>query len=222
MVYFEKSQPAPECLEIEKLKVSGTYNCRNVLFRLQSDFKNKCYICENKGLTSINIEHFVPHKGNVDLKFDWNNLFFACSHCNNIKLAKYENIINCCDPISLINERLRYNFDAFPFESVHVEPLDQNADTIETANLLNEVYEGTTIMKTLESANLRDKILDEVIDFQVLIRDYVQAKDNLMLRSNLLPKIVGHVLKSGYFTAIKREKILKNEFLKNEFIQYFD
>ena len=222
MVFFEKSQPAPLCLETEKLKASGTYNCGEVLERLKTDFKNKCYICENKGITSINIEHFIPHEVHVGLKFDWNNLFYACAHCNNIKLAKYKNIINCCDPDSKVNERLRYDFVPFPYEHVSIQPLDLEKDTIETAKLLNEVYQGTTKMKTIESSNLRDKVLDEVIEFQTLLRDYFKADDNEMLKEQILPKIVGHLMKSSHFTAIKRDKILNNDKLKTQFSQYFD
>lgn len=222
MVYFEKSQPAPICLANEKLKSSGAYNCGDVLATLKIDFKNKCYICENKDLVSINIEHFIPHKGDVNLKFDWNNLFYACAHCNNIKLAKYDKIINCCDSAANVEGRLKYTFDPFPHESVFVEALDGDEETIQTAQLLNEVYEGTTTMKILESSNLRNKVLDEVLEFQTLIRDYIKADDNELLKDQLLPKIVGHVKKSSNFTAIKRAKITKNQFLNNLFSQYFD
>ena len=83
MLYFEKSQPAPDCLEQEKLKKNGDYKCGDVLDRLKADFKNKCYICERSKPQSINVEHFRPHCGDRDLKFSWNNLFWACSHCNN-------------------------------------------------------------------------------------------------------------------------------------------
>ncbi len=95
MVHFEKSQPAPTCLETEKGKANGDYKCENVLDRIKDDFMNKCYICEYKEPESINVEHFIPHEGDKDLKFDWNNLFWSCSHCNNTKLNNYDNILNC-------------------------------------------------------------------------------------------------------------------------------
>jgi hypothetical protein len=44
MIYQPKSQPAPACLEAEKAKKNGNYNCGDVLDRLKTDFKNKCYI----------------------------------------------------------------------------------------------------------------------------------------------------------------------------------
>ena len=88
MINIVKSQPSPECLSIEAQKKNGDYKCGEVLSRIKNDFYNKCYICETQAPTTINVEHFRPHKGNVSLKFDWNNLFYACGHCNNTKLAK--------------------------------------------------------------------------------------------------------------------------------------
>ena len=93
MVFFEKSQPAPDCLALEEAKANGDYKCADVLDRIKSDFKNKCYICEYKEPISINVEHFRPHKGAKNLKFDWNNLFWSCSHCNNIKLDNFTIIL---------------------------------------------------------------------------------------------------------------------------------
>ena len=59
-------------------------------------FHGKCYICENKeGISSFQIEHLKPHRENADLKYDWNNLFWSCAHCNNIKNAKYDPILDC-------------------------------------------------------------------------------------------------------------------------------
>jgi len=102
MINVIRSQPAPTCLSIEKKKKNGDYKCAEVLKRLIIDFKNKCYICEQNEPTTINIEHLKPHKGNKELKFDWNNLFLSCGHCNNVKSLKYENIIDCTDSSLII------------------------------------------------------------------------------------------------------------------------
>lgn len=70
------------------------------------------YLCEQDELQSIQIEHLKPHHGgkNIDLKYDWNNLFFSCSHCNSVKNRKqYEsNILDCCstDPETMIHQAL--------------------------------------------------------------------------------------------------------------------
>lgn len=79
-----------------KAKASNTtYNTPEVNAALVEMFHGKCYICENKRASSFQIEHLRPHKSNVDLKYDWNNLFWSCAHCNNLKNAGYEPILDC-------------------------------------------------------------------------------------------------------------------------------
>lgn len=90
MVKVERSQPAPESLEIEKKKESGSYKLKDVVERLQKDFNDTCYICELKGLQDPEVEHLLPHHNGryIDRKFDWNNLFWVCGHCNIIKIKQ--------------------------------------------------------------------------------------------------------------------------------------
>jgi uncharacterized protein (TIGR02646 family) len=222
MVNLEKSQPSPACLEIEKQKANGDYKCQDVILRIKDDFKNKCYICEYKEPETINIEHFKPHKGNKNLKFDWNNLFWSCSHCNNTKLANYENILNCVDANENVEDKLKYIFKPFPFERVQIELLEDSEKTEITKNLLLAVYNGTTKLKTIESANLRNKLLDEIMVFQGLLCDYFRDTNSEEDLIYFLIKIRGHLNKASNFTAFKRWIILDNEKLKIEFEQYLD
>jgi uncharacterized protein (TIGR02646 family) len=113
MIYIQKSQPAPECLAQQK-----DYKCGDVIPRLKADFHNKCYLCEDKGITSINVEHFIPHRGDKNLMYDWDNLFYSCGHCNNTKLAipKFNNILNCTEynNISITTLVAKPNFSNSP------------------------------------------------------------------------------------------------------------
>ena len=90
----EKSKKAIESLKREKVR-NGSYNTPEVNVALKEMFHGKCYICENRQITSYQIEHLNPHRGNQELKYDWNNLFLACAHCNNTKSDKYDPIIDC-------------------------------------------------------------------------------------------------------------------------------
>lgn len=75
----EKAKKAIEILEEAKKTDSG-YNKPEVNAALIEMFKGKCYICENKDtVTSYQIEHLVPHRKNLDLKYDWNNLLVLCA-----------------------------------------------------------------------------------------------------------------------------------------------
>jgi len=74
-------------LAIEAEKTSGSYEKEDVVAQLKKDFHNKCYICEIDKLQDPQVEHLRPHKNGKykDKKFDWNNLFWSCGHCNNVK-----------------------------------------------------------------------------------------------------------------------------------------
>lgn len=222
MVYFEKSQPAPDCLILEKAKANGDYKCSNVLERIKIDFKNKCYICEYKEPTAINVEHFRPHEGDKDLKFDWNNLFWSCSHCNNTKLASYQNILDCTNSSHEVENKLKYIFKPFPFETVQIIELDNSEETLRTRDLLNAVYNGTTKLKTIESANLRNKLLEEIMDFQRLLCEYFRDTNTQEDKDFFLIRIRGHIHRGSNFTSFKRWIVLENQKLKEEFEIHFD
>lgn len=113
MVKVVRSFPAPESLAKEAKKASGRYDKPDVIERLKEDFHNKCYICEMKELQDPNVEHLLPHKNGKypERKFDWENLFWACGHCNGIKNnGKYDaGIVDCCrqDPEEFLDFRLK-------------------------------------------------------------------------------------------------------------------
>ncbi len=222
MIYFEKSQPAPSCLATEKLKNHGDYKCGDVLERLKNDFKNKCYLCELKEPISINVEHFRPHKGNKELKFQWENLFWSCSHCNNVKLDKYEDIIDCTNADEEIESRIKLVMKPFPKEQVTVEALDEEQSTLSTKELLNGIYNGTTDLKTIESASLRNQILVEIMDFQEYLCDYYKDGFDDAYKEKTLAHIKRHLSQSSNFTTFKRWIIRDNEAMREEFERYFD
>ena len=222
MVHLEKSQPAPACLEIEKEKASGDYKCGCVLERIKDDFKNKCYICEYKEPEAINVEHFIPHEGDKNLKFDWNNLFWSCSHCNNTKGNRYRDILNCTIKADNVDTVIRYIYLPFPYQEVEIETVKNNARTRTTRDLLLAVYNGTTRLKTIEAINLRKKLLEEICDFQQLLRDYFQDTNSAEDIEYYLIKIRGHLNRGSNFTAFKRWIVSENERLREEFEQYFE
>ena len=87
MVKIDRNPIPPVSLAIEKQKAYGSYNKRDVIQQLKEDSHDKCYICELGGLSDSEVEHLRPHHNRtiLDRVFDWNNLFYACQHCNNLK-----------------------------------------------------------------------------------------------------------------------------------------
>ncbi|MBQ8637674.1 MAG: HNH endonuclease [Lachnospiraceae bacterium] len=137
MVKIERTPVAPVSLAAEKVK-NGSYTQPDVIHQLYKDFQGKCYLCEMDELQSAEVEHLTAHRGNVDLKFDWNNLFLSCRHCNSMKNAgKYDmGIIDCCKEEPEVH--LNYTFAG---ERVDVQAVDCEESTVKTAALLTECFE---------------------------------------------------------------------------------
>lgn len=222
MINITKSQPAPPCLEIEKSKPSSkNYRCGDVYSRNKVDFHNKCYLCEEKEISSIQVEHFIPHKDkDRDLMFDWNNLFFVCSHCNNTKLAYDSEILNCTDRNSKILDKIKFDIKPYPKEKVKIVALSENIVVKNTVMLLEKIYNGTsTSNKIEESDNIRSKLVKEVAFFGEILRKYDDAYNELE-KEECRKSIIRNLSPKSPFTAFKVWIIKENEVLNKEFSQY--
>ncbi len=221
MVFFEKSQPAPACLTIEKEKKNGSYRCGDVHDRLIGDFKNKCYLCELRAITSINIEHFEPHQGDMDKKFDWSNLFLACFHCNNTKSNLYNNILNCTILDDNVEIALKYTV-GYPTDDVVITPQNQDSRTLETSKLLLAIFNGTTTHKTKEAENLKSLLQDEILLFLNNIQEYFRYINDNTLKNKCLFEIEKHLSCNSSFTAFKRWIVRDRQKLMMEFGHLLD
>lgn len=208
MVKIERSFPPPKSLEIEAKKVSGSYEEADVVEQLRTDFHDKCYICEIDRLQDPQVEHLLPHKNGryIDRKFDWNNLFWACGHCNNVKNQKKydEGIIDCCkdDPEELISFQLKD-------EEVYIWAKDEtNSKAVLTAELITEVF-------NLKNTHMR--VYKCEMRFKELTQEMNKLYDSLEeLQKNPESKFVLRKLKvllrrESRFAAFKRNYIRENQ-----------
>ncbi|PEC58439.1 hypothetical protein CN556_24885 [Bacillus wiedmannii] len=216
MIYLKKSTSEPEELAVERAKSSGDYAIPSVLMKLKDEFKDKCYICEYKNPTTINVEHFVSHQGNHNLKFDWENLFLACSHCNNIKRNHYDNMLNCTKVEDDVENAIKFHIDPIPFKEVEVSPLVQNEKVFQTVDLLNKVYNGTTTMKKIESNYIRQALVEEMLLFFENLTKYFKA-GTPALQEFIKLQIGEQLDSSSPFTIFKRWVIKDTPKLMEEF-----
>lgn len=171
MVKIERTPEPPESLEKEAKKAFGSYNQSDVIQQLKEDFADKCYICELKGLPDPEVEHLRPHNNRslTDRVFDWNNLFYACPHCNNIKKAeKYtDKILNCCeiDP----EDFLDHDF-VKGHVRVHNRTQDENATM--TADLITNCFEkrNTGIREAACQYRINELSKDMNILYKILLK----------------------------------------------------
>lgn len=206
MVKVTRSFPAPASLAIEAKKVNGSYNEPDVVRQLRQDFSDKCYICELKGLSDPEVEHLLPHMNGKyhERKFDWNNLFWACKHCNGVKKAEKYNlgIIDCCktDPENIID---------FTFEqgNVEVEAIDKSdSRSVLTAELIQETFNKTNTGIREAACDVRIKALSESMN--VLYKELDRYKKNpySMRNTNMLKAILR---REAAFAAFKRNYVRK-------------
>ncbi len=144
MVKVDRSPEAPASLTIEAKKKTGSYNKEDVIDQLAKDFYGKCYICEIKPVQDPEVEHRLPHHNRSipERVFDWNNLFYSCSHCNSVKNSeKYEEgIIDCCvrDPEELLDFQLTEN------KVKVIVKNKEDAEAVRTADLIEETFNSTS------------------------------------------------------------------------------
>ncbi len=200
MVKIERTPEPPKSLAIEAQKEHGSYRCADVISQLESDFYGKCYLCEIKPLQSVQVEHLRSHdnRKRKDRVFDWNNLFYACPHCNNMKASpKYdENILDCCrvDPEEFLEHRI---------EDGHVRicPNAATEDVSLTAELLESCFEKrNTGIRVIECQTRMDALNKEMnILYSTLDKYKKEINKNRQYRS-----LCRNLSRSSRFAAFKR------------------
>ena len=172
---------------------------------LYEDCFGKCYICENNTATTLNVEHRIPHHGDIALKYDWANLFLSCGHCNSIKGDRYDDILDptICDPEDHMS--LSLTTDSF-VEAVVVRALSDDAGTRQTVELLSYVYNGgTTAIKEVECAVLRNEVSACVARFFQYIEGYRNEPNDAY--EEIIKK---EISRSSAYAAFKRG-IVRND-----------
>ncbi|WP_072929449.1 HNH endonuclease [Nissabacter archeti] len=217
MFKVERSYPAPESLA-RRTK----YDSEDVHLALQECFYRKCYICETKDPLDINVEHFTPRTTDESKIFDWDNLYLSCARCNNIKLIKYDNILDCCKESVWENIKLLPGFSV-KTKTLTVIPLMNDAKTLLTAELLNRVYNSDhTISKKLTSASLRAQVTKAT---QILTRnmiEYYQEDTPEQTKTELIEKMKVLISKKSQYSAFCRWVIREDDELSKILEPFMD
>ena len=208
----DTAKTSQAAIDLQKARQSGnTYNTENVNQALREIFHGKCYICEYKRASSYQIEHLIPHRENVKLKYDWNNLFLVCAHCNNVKLAKYDPILDCTkEPVDkLIAFRKKGYFGAK--EELEFMPVGMGNEAVKnTVSLLKDVYYGTTDQKKFEARIIRRALRKNIAEFKEYVREYQEA-ESADEKEDIADLLKRELRDSSEFTAFKRWLIWDNK-----------
>lgn len=215
MIKIQRRITGKTPLAVEDLRKASlsesSYNTENVNLALKEVFYGKCYICENKEATSYQIEHLVPHRGDKQLKYSWENLFWVCAHCNNTKLGKYDPILDCTkDAVEkLIAFRKKGYFGSE--EKLEFTPVAEETETVKnTISLLQDVYYGTTTQKKMEARIIRRTLRKDLSKFKEYVREYKEAESEDE-KKDIACLLKRELENQSAFTAFKRWLIWDNE-----------
>lgn len=217
MIKIERSFPAPESLATERQKNNGKYNKEDVVAQLKEDFHDKCYICGLKELQDPQVEHLLPHHDGKypERKFDWENLFWSCGHCNSVKKAnKYEgNVIDCCkvDPEKKLNFQLQEN-------RVIVTPKTSTDNkAMYTAELMVEVFsKNTTGLQDIKSEHRLNALKLEMNAFYSSLEEYQDGRAKPIAKR----KMKALLSRESAFAEFKRDFIRTHISSYQELEQY--
>lgn len=228
MINISKRKEAPESLAKEKAKANGSYREEDVVRALFEDSHNKCYLCEDIYITTINVEHFHEHGGDKNLKFNWTNLHYACGHCNSTKNDTFKNgdsnLLNCADPECLVDYWIIYRLEEDDKLIAHAvikqNPMAEvsiyQKETDNTILLLDRIYNGTgTAIRNREAANLLIRVQQEIINFKENLLSYLSASDRSS-KQEYKTELGKAIADSSPFAAFKRW-ILRDNGLASEF-----
>lgn len=214
----DKAKAAVKSLERAKAS-KGSYNTPEVNAALAEMFCGKCYICENKDrISSYQIEHLRPHGKNETLKYDWNNLFWACGHCNNIKSGRYNPILDCSQveverKIAFRKEGCFGGDERYVFTA-----LEMNEEINNTIQLLYAVYYGNTPQKRMEAVNIRRALRSDLSNFKNLVRAYYEVEE--YEKEDIREAIRKEVGQSAAFAAFKRWLLWDHREAYKELLEY--
>ncbi|MBO6293494.1 MAG: hypothetical protein J6N51_14775 [Selenomonas sp.] len=210
MIKCERTYPAPESLAKRQ-----AYNEADVISRLKAIFYDKCYICGLKGLQDGVVEHLVSHKGNDDLKYDWNNLFWSCHHCNQWKNKRgFEtDVLDCCHQNP--EQHIMCIYDPRG-NRVIVKPRDTEQSSVITARLIANVFnEPNTGIRINASSQRMQDLRREWNVFLKLLADY--RKEKSAHRKRL---IRARLSRTSAFAAFKRDYIREHQSEYKEFLEF--
>ncbi|WP_062383029.1 HNH endonuclease [Pseudomonas abietaniphila] len=171
MFKVDRPLEAPQCT-----KKTG-YNTVEIVEILHEIFQGKCYLCEKDNLHDPEIEHFVPHEKDDELKYDWQNLFYACGRCNSIKGATHTNLLNCTADVD-ISKKIQHFIPSSPFLPATIIPTDPtDQQSINTANLLDKCFNlKNTPLRAITRASLLEDLYRDFLHWLELRTVIVDKK----------------------------------------------
>ena len=167
MIQLQKTTTAPA-----SLATKNKYDGEDVKRQLATDQHQKCYICERKQTTDFQIDHLHSQEHHPEEKYNWENLFFACSYCNTKKSSHFDGIVN--PNKEAIEEKIEQTLNYRDNRAVFTT--DDTSEAIQqTITLLNRIFNGKDIMRKFKEECFFREFLSKMNKFEQAIYDYLST-----------------------------------------------
>lgn len=170
MIRIRKSSSIPDNLE------KKGYKDDSVQATILADQDDKCYLCERKLTTDFQVEHLQSRENYPEKKNCWENLFVACSYCNQKKSSNFDDI---CNPTQTnveceISQKVNFAENKILFKA------PSGSRTLErTAELLSRLYNGTrSKLRTTREERFYRAFIQQMNVFQQAVVRYMEHGDN--------------------------------------------
>lgn len=193
-----------------------------VVEQLKKDFLSKCYLCEQTDFGNVNVEHFVPHLNKSEaLRTDWNNLYYACSHCNGIKGSRHKELLDCCEESHNVDTVISLEAPSVPNGKIVLNNvLTEDSELFELTNktiaLLEQCYNNANSgNQQVSHQYLKEKILEEHAYLQNLRFQLKNGLNRLLQREkDDLVERISNMLEPNYpFSAFWKTYVRNDPFL---------
>lgn len=204
MIRVRKSEAPAE------LAQSG-YTCEAVRQALITDGDQKCFICERRRDTDLQVEHLQSSTNYPELEDKWDNLYIACDYCNKRKSSYHDDMLHPDqrDVEELIDHRVDLMGEVAQFSSTQA-----TADVQSTISLLSKVYNGARAKgkprRVLEQL-FWDDFKKEYIYFLKLVNAYLAGKPGAEVAVRELLDVTEEYLAFKYH-LIKTNPVLMQTF----------
>jgi hypothetical protein len=208
MFNVTRPQPGPDC--------SKDYHSKEVVRALKTMFYGKCYLCEDE-ISDPVVEHFIPHKGDVVKKYNWNNLYYSCHRCNGIK-GVMTDILDCCDSGTDVSLSIKCLCPSVPVNDVIIEAQGTDSKIQNTANLLHLCYNAdNTGIQGISKEALHEKLFDYYCKF-IEHRRTLKNRDSLQSEKDRAKERLKNMIDVSYpFSAFWKWHIKNDTFMVTQF-----
>jgi uncharacterized protein (TIGR02646 family) len=208
MFNANRPSPGPDC--------SRDYRSKEVVNALKTMFHGKCYLCENDVSNPV-VEHFIPHGGNRELEYEWNNLYYSCHRCNSIKGVERD-FLDCCDASVDVSKSIKCLCSSVADDDIKVKAQNVDQKTQNTANLLHRCYnENNTGIRSISREYLHESIFEMYCVF-IKYRRILKNRDALSSdKADALEHLKNMVKDSYPFSIFWKWHIKSDSFLANNF-----